>query len=68
MNLQDLYLAELGQQNSFQQLNLLEDIEHRLFDPVGIDPDAFKSFSELVFEQGLEFEQHMLRTPDGYHL
>ena len=35
---------------------------------VGIDPDAFKSYSELVYELGLHFEQFMVTTPDGYHL
>jgi lysosomal acid lipase/cholesteryl ester hydrolase len=36
--------------------------------PLTINPDAFKSFADLVFEQGLNFEQKMVKTSDGYHL
>jgi lysosomal acid lipase/cholesteryl ester hydrolase len=47
-------------------LNLFEaePVNHNL----GIDPDAFKSIADIVFEQGLNFEEEMVVTEDGYHL
>jgi hypothetical protein len=35
---------------------------------VSIDPDAFKTIQELVYQQGLTFESYMVTTADGYHL
>jgi pimeloyl-ACP methyl ester carboxylesterase len=35
---------------------------------VAIDPDAFKTFQQLVEQQGMTFESYTVHTDDGYHL
>jgi len=32
------------------------------------DPDIYKSFDQIVKQNGFNFEQHMVTTPDGYIL
>jgi hypothetical protein len=35
---------------------------------LNLDPDAYKSFAELTADQGLQFEDHLVVTEDGYIL
>ena len=38
------------------------------FEPNTLDPDAFKTIQEIIFEHGFNFEEKMISTEDGYHL
>ena len=36
--------------------------------PAGIDSDVYKSTEDLARDQGLNYEEHIVITEDGYHL
>ena len=38
------------------------------FEPNTLDPDAFKTIQEIIFEHGFNFEEKIISTEDGYHL
>jgi len=60
---------DLESPTTFQDVSL--DIDQQHFDAmqsVETDPDAKKTFQQLVAAQGFVFEQHPVVTKDGYKL
>ena len=36
--------------------------------PLAVDPDTYKSFEQIVIENGFHYESHAVTTEDGYIL